>query len=276
MDAPFLLIAEDLRVAPGRRVLKASEYAALVDAQGLLDAARRSAEASAGRAKREVQAERERGFREGADEARREAAATLTQIAAGASATLAQIEPLIVEAVMTALRGVLDDASAAVFYDAALRKVARLVRDQRFLTLRVAPDDEGAARERLDALQAAGVFVGFVDIETDPTLAPRSAILRSESGTVDASLSLQLEGIAAALSSEAGAIAASISTQMPVPASPGAPAADRGSAMHRDASTLEGEFDSELDREPGSDLDSDLDSDPYLFDEEKEVYAFGE
>lgn len=276
MDAPFLLIADDLRVVPGRRVLKASEYAALVDAQGLLDAARRSAEASAERAKHEIQAERERGFREGADEARREAAATLTQIAAGAAATLARIEPLIVEAVMTALRGVLDDASAAVFYDAALRKVARLVRDQRFLTLRVAPDDESAARERLDALQAAGVFVGFVDIETDPTLAPRSAILRSESGTVDASLCLQLEGIAAALASEAGAIAASICADMPATASGGAPAQDRRSQMQADQSAFDGEFDSALDGELDGEPGSDLDSDSYLFDEEKEVYAFGE
>lgn len=262
MDAPFLLIADDLRVAPGRRVLKAPEYAALVDAHGLLDAARRAAEASAERAQHEVQAERERGFREGADEARREAAATLTRIAAGAAATLARIEPLIVEAVMTALRGVLDDASAAVFYDAALRKVARFVRDQRFLTLRVAPDDESAARERLDALQAAGVFVGFVDLETDPALASRSAVLRSESGTVDASLSLQLEGMAAALSCEAGTIAASISPEMPAPASAGAPVEDRGSGLHANESSLDGE--------PHGDPDSDVDAESYLFDDERE------
>ncbi|WP_166618325.1 type III secretion system stator protein SctL [Paraburkholderia madseniana] len=210
MDAPFLLVGEGLRVAPGRRVLKAAEYTALADAQGLLDAARESARASAQRALDEAQEERRRGFREGADDARREAATTLAAIGAGAARTLARIEPLLAEAVMTALRGVLDEAPATVFYDAVLRKIARFVRDQRFLTLRVAPQDEAAARTQIDALHAQGVFAGLVDIQVDATLAPLSAVMSSESGTVDASLDLQLEGLRAALEREAAQVAASI------------------------------------------------------------------
>lgn len=212
MDAPFLLVGESLRVAPGRRVLKAAEYAALADAGLMLDTARVSAQVSARRVADEAAEERRRGFREGADEARRELAATLTAISAGAARTLARIEPLLVEAVMAGLRSVLDEAPAAVFYDAALRKIARFVRDQRFLTLSVAPDDEAAAREQIEALRSQGVFVAFIDIQVDTALGPLSAVMRSESGTVDASLALQMEGLRAVFDKEAVRIAASIAS----------------------------------------------------------------
>ncbi|KVN02926.1 type III secretion system stator protein SctL [Burkholderia diffusa] len=210
MDAPFLLIDGPVRVAATRKLIKRDEWCALLDAQAILDVARERASEMVADAAHAVQQERERGFREGAEHAQREAAQALAAIGVGAAKTFRQIEPMLVEVVMTALRGLLDEAPARAFYEVALRKVAGVVRERHFLTLRVAPEDEHVARDAVQSMLAEKTLSGMVDIKTDPSLPALSCVMVTEAGTVDASLAVHLAGLRAALDAEvSGLFAAS-------------------------------------------------------------------
>lgn len=202
MGLALLLNAGELALAPERAWLKARDYAALLDAQGLLEAAC----VEAGRLKQQAcdeaeavrQAAREQGLKEG----RAQAAAELAALSLRSARVLHRLEAAIARAVTATLGEMVQDLPADRLYESALRKAAKVVRGEAFLALRVPPSRESAARSALAALLDDGLLPGAVEVIVDASLADHACVMESEAGIVSAGLDVQLHAIGTAVARE--------------------------------------------------------------------------
>jgi type III secretion protein L len=77
----------------------------------------------------------------------------------------------------------------------------RTMRNQRQVTVRVAPEAVAEVQQRLTDIMADYPGITFVEVAADARLRRGGCILESELGVVDASLDVQLEALSRALRS---------------------------------------------------------------------------
>jgi type III secretion protein L len=205
MALAILIDREDLRVTSDRKIIKASEYLTLADAQCVLARADREAEAVLAAAKSCYEEQRIKGYEDGLARAQRAMAAEIAAIAAHRARLLQSLQTTLVDAVMGGLARILHDVDQQWFFEQALRQVASFIRSEKSLTLRVCPAQEGAARAAVDAMMRGSDTPAFVLVSVDESLALGACVLESESGVVDASLETQLEAIRRSLIASFGA-----------------------------------------------------------------------
>src|SRR5690606_19172135 len=182
-------------VAPGQKVLRADEHAALLDAQALLDNARMQAEAIIAEAQSAYDAERERGYADGREEALMDQAEKMIDTVSRTVEYFAGIEEEMILLVMGAVRKVIDGFDDHEKIMIVVRNALAVVRNQKQLTLRLNPDEVTVVREQLNPLLAAFPGVGYLDIVGDARLERGACILESEIGVVEASLEGQLQAL---------------------------------------------------------------------------------
>lgn len=192
---------QDLKQAPlpatdrTARVLSPEAVAAWQDAQQLLEAARAEAERILGEAQAAFEAEKVRGFQEGLMEARLEEAERMIENASRTVDYFAAIEHRIVGLVMQAVRRIIADFSETERVVAVVQSGLGVMRNQKQLTLRLAPEHLEAIKDRASELLERFPGVGMIDFMPDPRLKGDAAILESEMGVVEASIELQLTAI---------------------------------------------------------------------------------
>jgi len=191
-------------LSQGRSWLKAAEYSRLLQAQDVLLAARQEAQRMRLDAASEAVVTLRRAHEQGLAEGRAEAAEQLAALSLRSAQVLHRLETVIARAVMRALEEVVQEMPAQALYEAALRKAAKLVRGEAFLTLRVPTQREAAARDALARLLEEGGLPGAVELVADPALADHACVMESEAGVVSAGLDVQLAAIGRAV---AGAVA---------------------------------------------------------------------
>jgi type III secretion protein L len=96
---------------------------------------------------------------------------------------------------MDAVRRLMADFSDSERVMAVVRSALSVLRNQRQLTLRIAPDHVEHVRARASELLEQFPGVGILDIVADPRLKHDAAILESEIGLVEASIESQLQAI---------------------------------------------------------------------------------
>lgn len=181
--------------APGRAILRAHEYAELLEATAVLERAKQEAAAMRAEAARVYEAEKARGYAEGLEEGKMEMAMTMLDSLTAGVDYLAGIESTMVELVMQAITKVIDGFSDEERVLGVVRKALGYVRSQKRVIIRVSPEEGDLVAARLAALQAQYPGIGIIDVSVDPRLAKGDCILESEMGLINASLSIQLEGI---------------------------------------------------------------------------------
>ncbi len=210
MGLAFLIRRAEFEVATDRRVFKRAEFGRLLDAHELIEAARQEADRMASAARDEVDAafaradeacalERERGYREGQELAQQELAEKLAAIGIDAAHTLRSLESVLVSTVLQGIKRVLRDIDPDVYFQQVLQQVSASIRDEAFVTLRVCPGQEDAARRAVEALLAQTRLSGAIQVSADAQLEEGACVLESPSGTVDASLETQLAAIGKSL-----------------------------------------------------------------------------
>ena len=81
-----------------------------------------------------------------------------------------------------------------------VRKVMNaVVRNQRQITLKVAPDMVPVVRERLDEILAEYPLLNEIDLQEDPRLKGTACMIETEAGIADASVETQLAAIETSL-----------------------------------------------------------------------------
>ncbi|MEY3665738.1 MAG: hypothetical protein RLZZ153_1920 [Pseudomonadota bacterium] len=176
-------------------VLKAGDVSAVKDAQQLLAQARAQAQQILASAQQAFEAERQRGFEAGLEEARLEQTERMIDIASRTVDHFASIEQRTVGLVLESMRRIIDDFSDTERVLAVVRSGLAVLRNQRQLTLRLAPEHADAVRAQAAMLLERFPGIGMLDIVADPRLKGDAAILESEIGVVEASIESQLQAI---------------------------------------------------------------------------------
>ena len=176
-------------------VLPAAEARVWQQAQDLMDHARREAAAIVEQAQHEREAERQRGHAEGMEQAQLAQAETLIENAGRMVEYFASVEQRMVGLVMGSMRRILADYDDTERVLMVVRSGLAVMRNQKQLTLRVAPEHVVAVCQRAAELLERFPGIGILDIVGDARLKGDATLMESEIGTVEASIELQLQAL---------------------------------------------------------------------------------
>jgi type III secretion protein L len=193
MGLAFLISTDNLQLLSERKVFKEAEYAALLDAAAVLDAARGEASRVAAQARRDAALAIEQGRAEGLQRAQAEYA---QRLAADALATQRQLQALrtsMAQIVVRALGQFMAEVDPARLLEAALRRVDGLLRAEPFVALRVAPAQEDGLRRALAQIGQDAGWALAAAVTADPTLADGACVVATASGTLEIGVDAQLE-----------------------------------------------------------------------------------
>ena len=193
MGLAFLITGDQLQLMGERKVLKESEYAAVLTATEVVDTARREAQAMQEKARREAQAEREAGYREGAMKARQEYAQRLLSLAATNEQQLRALRSTMAQVVVKAMTQLLSESDPQQLYKAALLRVHAVLSVEPFVTVRVSPGREAALRQTLTELGRQAEWAARTLVTADASLPDGACILQTASGTIDLGVDAQIE-----------------------------------------------------------------------------------
>lgn len=180
---------------PASLVLSPEEVRAHQDAQQLLAEARAEADRIRAEAIKAFEEQRQLGYEDGLMNARMEESERLIENATRTVDYFAAIEQRIVSLVMNAVRKIMADFDDSTRVLAVVQSGLSVMRNQKQLTLRLAPEHLDEVRNRAQQLLERFPGVGMMDIVADPRLKGDAAILESEMGVVEASVELQIKAI---------------------------------------------------------------------------------
>lgn len=187
-----------LGVDASRKVVRAEDVRALHAAAQAVEQANAQADEILRQARQVYESERKRGYAEGREEARLEHAEQMIENVARNVEYFSRVEDRVVNLVMQALQKIMDGFDDRERVLITVRSILAVVRNQRQITLRLAPDQVELVRSRVSELLAAYPGVGYLDLVGDGRLKGDACILESEIGLVEASIDGQLAAIRAA------------------------------------------------------------------------------
>lgn len=198
----FLISREALKARPlavtpdpAARVVRAADYATLVQSQALLDEARAQADAIVASAQEAFEAERRRGYEDGKQEALLDRAEKMIETVSRTVDYFANVENEMIDLVMGAVRKIVDGFDDREKVKIVVRNALAVVRNQKQMTLRLHPEDVEVVRVGINDILAAYPGVGYLDLMPDARLARGACILESEIGMVEASLEGQIAAL---------------------------------------------------------------------------------
>ncbi len=184
-----------VHVRPGSTVLRADELQVLADGQQAIAAAAAQADLVLGQAQEAYEAEKRRGYAEGLEAARLDAAERLIENVARQVEFFSGLEGRMVDLVMNAVRTVIHgyDERERIFM--TVRNVLAVARSQKQVTVRLAPAEVAAVRERIDTLKQEFPGIDVIEVVPDHRLEGDACVLETEVGVVEASLETQMKAL---------------------------------------------------------------------------------
>ena len=182
-------------IDPARKVVRALELRTLHDAQEAIALANAQADQIREDARALYESERRRGYEEGREEARLEQAEQMIENVSRYVDFFGNVESRMVELVMQALQKIIEGYDDRERVLMTVRSVLSVVRNQKQMTLRVAPAQVDVVKASTNELLADYPGVGYVDIVADSRLQGDACILESEIGLVEASVQGQLAAL---------------------------------------------------------------------------------
>ena len=182
-------------VDPAARVLQADDVSTWIAAEEFLRNAQAEAEQIIERARADYQREVERGYQEGLEQARFEQTERMLENAARMVDFFSSVEQRIVTLVMQAVRRIVADFDDHERVMTVVRSGLAVMRNQKQLTLRLAPEHLESVRAHAAELLERFPGVGMIDFVPDSRLKGDATIFESEIGVVEASLDTQLAAI---------------------------------------------------------------------------------
>lgn len=184
-----------VRLPPGCKVLRSSDWQVLVEGREALDAAAAQADLILGQAQDAFEAEQRRGYDEGVATARLEAAERLIENVARQVDFFAKLEGRMVDLVMSAVRAVIHGYDEPERVLIAVRNALAAARSQKQVTVRVATSEVGRVRERVDEFKAEFPGIDVIEVLPDHRLEGDACVLETEVGVVEASLENQISAL---------------------------------------------------------------------------------
>ena len=192
----LLLNKEDFALQADRRVVKATDVATVKSAAEIIA----SAEAEAARIKSDAKVayeiEKKRGYEKGLADGKAEIVMQKLDQVDQSVSFMESVEGKMAEIVLTALKSFMVEVGDREMVVQIVRKTMNaVIRTQRQVTLKVAPEMVESVRARVAEFRTAYPTVENFDVVEDPRLKGPACILETEAGVADASVDTQLAAI---------------------------------------------------------------------------------
>lgn len=192
----LLLNKQNLQIVSGSRVVKASDVATATTAAEIVSAAETEAARIREEAKSAFEAEKRRGYEKGLQDGKMEIAVQKLELVDQSVAFMESVEGKMADVVMKALKSCVEEIGDKEMVVNIVRKTMKaVIRTQRKVTLKVAPEMASEVRGRIADLRADYPTVESIDVVEDPRLKGPACILETEAGVADASVDTQLAAI---------------------------------------------------------------------------------
>lgn len=185
----FEVSSEGLRVT-------AEDAATLVRAEEIVAAADADAVRIAEEAKAAYEEEKKRGYADGIAAGKAEILMQKLDLVDESVRYIESVEEKMSDIVIKALKKCVAEIGNRELVVQIVRKaMAAVVRNQRQITIKVAPEMVPVVKERLQAILADFPSVSFADIAEDAHLAATACVVETEAGLVEASIEGQIAAI---------------------------------------------------------------------------------
>lgn len=193
----MLLIKKgDFVLQSDRRVVKAADVATVRSAAEIVAAAEAQAAQIREDAKVAYEEERKKGYDKGIADGKTEIAMQKLDLVDSSVAFMENVEEKMSDIVMKALKSCVTEIGDREMVIQIVRKtMAAVIRTQRQVTLKVAPELVETVRARVSELTATFPTIETFDVVEDPRLKGSSCVLETEAGVADASVDSQLAAI---------------------------------------------------------------------------------
>jgi len=192
----LLLNKKDFALATDRRLVKATDVGTVRTAAEIIAAAEADAERIRAEAKAAFESEKKRGYEKGLADGKMEIAMLKLEQVDSSVAFMESVERKMADVVLKALKSFVVEIGDKELVVQIVRKTMNaVIRTQRQVVLKVAPEMVEAVRARIAELRVAYPTVESFDVVEDPRLAGAACILETEAGVADASVETQLAAI---------------------------------------------------------------------------------
>jgi type III secretion system HrpE/YscL family protein len=203
----YLVKQEHLQITPAAAVVKAQDMAVLEDARAVLEQCEAVTEQVRQEGERAYAEQRARGFEHGVEQGYAQCARQLADTEAAAARYLAALDSKLVALVIAVVKKLAPKIGAERFVADLIAQAIKEAKSERFLLVKVHPDNRECVARRLAEMKQGQPMVEFFDVVADPQLDGFSCVLESEAGVVKAGLNAQLQVIEEAMQrSLAGAV----------------------------------------------------------------------
>ena len=179
-----------------RRLVKAADAATARSAAEILAAAEAEAARIREEAKAAFEAEKQRGYEKGLADANLEMAMKKLELVDSSVAFMESVERKMADVVLKALKTfTVEVGDEAMVLQIVRKTMNAVIRTQRTVTLKVAPEMKPAVAARVAELKNSYPTVETLDVVEDPRLHGTACVLETEAGVADASVETQLAAI---------------------------------------------------------------------------------
>lgn len=180
-------------------ILRAADFAAVVEARDIVARAEAEAERIREEARREYEEQKERGYREGIEQGKAEISERVVSTAGQSAMYFAKLEESLVDVVIKSTRRVVGEFDDRERVERIVGQALGLLRSQKQVKVKVSPGQRDRLQERVQALLAAFPSIEFLDIQADARLPEDGCVLETDLGVIDATVETQLRAIEKAL-----------------------------------------------------------------------------
>ena len=192
----LLINKPDFTLVSDRRLVKATEVATVRSAEEIVSSAEAEASRIREAAKAAFEAEKQRGYEEGLQKGKLEIAMKKLVLVDQSVAFMESVEWKMADIVMKALKScVMEIGDREMVVNIVRKTMNAVIRTQRHVTLKVAPEMVGVVKERLAELRSEYPTVETFDVVEDSRLKGAACVLETEAGVADASVETQLAAI---------------------------------------------------------------------------------
>lgn len=192
----LLIEKPNFTLVTDRRLVKADEVATVKTAEEIIAAAESEAARIREEAKAAFEVEKKRGYDKGIAAGKMEIAMQKLEQVDQSVAFMESVEKKMADVVMNALKSFVTEIGDKELVIQIVRKTLNaVIRTQRQVVLKVAPDMVETLRARISEFRLAYPTVESFDVVEDPRLKGAACILETEAGVADGSVETQLAAI---------------------------------------------------------------------------------
>ena len=192
----LLVNKPEFSLASDRRLVKATDVATVSSATEIVAAAEAEAARIREDAKAAFEEERKKGYEKGLQDGKLEISMQKLELVDSSVAFMESVEQKMADVVMKALKSfVVEIGDREMVVNIVRKTMAAVIRTQRQVTLKVAPEMVDTVKARIADFRAAYPTMETFDVVEDPRLKGAACMLETEAGVADASVETQLAAI---------------------------------------------------------------------------------